>query len=241
MHPILNLGIGGCPGDPPASGDVNKSFDIDWVRVWQSAGPTQSNFVGGSGNQNWDAAANWDSGAPQFAGRAARFGNVSSGAGATLDWSNSNAVGNLVFRGEDSHTVGWGDDHLLIATGRSASPAIVQADPSVATQGTQTIGGRLELHENTRVRNATANALTSTGEVFGDGALTLESGKMRFTNGVHNRGGVGTFTQTGESVDVQPCSARTRAAAALTRSAAARLVSTISSYRSAAPASAPST
>jgi len=49
MYLILNLGIGGWPGDPPANEDVNKSFDIDWLRVWMTHDAAQSDYIGPAG------------------------------------------------------------------------------------------------------------------------------------------------------------------------------------------------
>ena len=204
MYLILNLGIGGWPGDPPAGEDVNKSFDVDWVRVWQAADPAQSSYVGpAGGNQNWDAAANWTNGAPKLASTTAFFGNLAGGNSVTLDWVDNKTVRGLTFRTGSNYRVGWADDLLTLSTwdnGPAADALIdVQVDPTAATQGTQTIASRVELHSNARVKNATANALTFSGDVHGGGSLTLDSGRTVFNGAVLHRGGthvVGTADAT---------------------------------------------
>jgi autotransporter-associated beta strand protein len=194
MYLILNHGIGGWPGDPPANEDVNKSFDIDWVRVWQAAGPAQTNYVGAALTQQWDTDSNWSAGSPQLASTTAFFGNLTSGSTAILDWTDTRTVGGLLFRSGSNYRLGSTDDHLVLSAwgGGSATEALidVQLDTSKTTQGRYIIGSRLELHDNARVRNATANVLSFFSDVHGDGSLTLDSGQTSFTGTVYNGGGM---------------------------------------------------
>lgn len=144
MYLILNLGIGGWPGDPPAGEDVNKSFDVDWVRVWQARDSAQSNYVGPAGYQNWDNNANWSNGAPKLASTTAVFGNLTGGTSGTLDWVDTKTIRGLTFRTGSSYRIGFSDDLLTLSTwdsGTTASEALidVQVDPRAATQGTQAI------------------------------------------------------------------------------------------------------
>jgi autotransporter-associated beta strand protein len=195
MYLILNLGVGGWPGDPPAGENVNKSFDIDWVRVWQTSDPAQSTYVGPAGSQNWDVAAHWTSGAPKLSSTTAVFGNLAGGTSATLDWADDKTVRGLMFRTNSSYRIGFADDLLTLSNWDTSASTIpealidVQVAPGAAAQGTQTIASRVELHSNTRVKNATANVLTFLGDVHGDGGLTLDSGKTRFNGAVFHRGG----------------------------------------------------
>ena len=195
MYLILNLGVGGWPGDPPPGENVNKSFDIDWVRVWQTSDAAQSTYVGPAGSQNWDVPANWTSGAPKLASTAAVFGNLTGGTSATLDWVDTKTVRGLTFRTGSSYRIGFADDQLVLSawdSGSTSAPEAlidVQVASGVAAQGTQTIASRVELHDNTRVRNATTNVLTFLGDVHGDGALTLDSGRTRFSGAAFHRGG----------------------------------------------------
>jgi autotransporter-associated beta strand protein len=194
MYLILNLGIGGWPGDPPAGEDVNKSFDVDWVRVWQAADPAQSNYIGGAGYQNWDVNSSWSNGAPKLASTTAFFGNLAGGTEARLDWVDTKTVRGLTFRTRSNYRIGWEDDLLLLSTwgnGGSAAEAVinVQVDPTTSVQGRHTIAARLELHGNVRVKNATGNVLGFLGNVHGGGSLTLDSGRTSFGGAVHHGGG----------------------------------------------------
>ena len=195
MYLILNLGIGGWPGDPPPGENVNKSFDVDWVRVWQTPDAAQSNYVGPTGYQNWDDNAKWSNGAPKLASTTAVFGNLAGGTTATLDWVDAKTVRGLTFRTGSFYRVGFEDDLLVLSNwdSGSANPPEamidVQVDPTRAVQGTQTIASRLELHSNTRVKNATSNYLSFLGDVHGNGSLTLDSGKTSFGGSVLHRGG----------------------------------------------------
>jgi autotransporter-associated beta strand protein len=216
MYLLLNLGIGGWPGDPPAGEDVNKTFDIDWVRVWQAPDAAQSNYIGpAGGNQNWDDIAKWSSGAPKLASTTAFFGNLSGGTSVTLDWVDTKVVRGLTFRTGSSYRIGWADDLLMLSVWDSASTATesvidVQTDSGVTVQGTQAIASRVELNSDTRVKNATANALTFASDIHGRGALTLDSGRTTFNGAVLHRGGTyvvgsadATFTKIlGTSADV---------------------------------------
>jgi autotransporter-associated beta strand protein len=104
-------------------------------------------------------------------------------------------VRGLTFRTGSSYRIGFADDLLTLSswdTSASASPETlidIQVEPGVAPQGAQTIASRVELHSNTRVRNATTRALTFLGDVHGDGWLRLESGKTNFNGAVSHRGG----------------------------------------------------
>ena len=194
MYLILNLGIGGWPGDPPATEDVNKPFDIDWVRVWLNPDAAQSTYTGpAGGNQNWDNSANWTSGAPKLASTTAVFATLS-GPSVTLDWVDTKVVRGLTFRTGTQYRIGWADDLLMLSvfdSGSAATEALIDVQSAISevVRGDHTIASRVELHSDTRVKNATADTLTFLSDIHGRGALTLDSGKTTFNGAVLHRAG----------------------------------------------------
>jgi autotransporter-associated beta strand protein len=195
MYLILNLGIGGWPGDPPAGENVNKSFDVDWVRVWQAPDAPRSTYVGPGGYQNWDDNSKWSNGAPKLASTTAVFGPLASGTAATLDWVDTKTVRGLDFSTPASYRIGFEDDLLVFSNWDTTTATPADANVGVATHpgslvnGTHTIASRVELHSNTRVVNHTANTLTFLGDVHGGGSLTFQHGRTRFDGSVSHRGG----------------------------------------------------
>jgi autotransporter-associated beta strand protein len=185
MYLILNLGIGGWPGDPPAGENVNKSFDVDWVRVWQQTpAVTQSTWnKAASGNQNWDDPANWSGPAPDLSSQTAFFGTIATGA-TRLDWAGNKAVGAVTFQSATDYNVGWADDSLMLTNpgGRAYVNGYNQNG-----NGRMAISSRVELLSDTSVRNFLTTPITFNGLIIGTGELSAEHGKVILN-------GPGTFT-----------------------------------------------
>jgi beta-glucanase (GH16 family) len=99
MYLLLNLGVGGWPGDPPSWADISTPFKVDWVRVWQQPGTSclSSTWTKtGNGNQNWDDATSWSATAPGLGSQTAVFGNLGgSTTDVRLDWNHNKTIGTL--------------------------------------------------------------------------------------------------------------------------------------------------
>lgn len=191
MYLLLNLGVGGWPGDPPAGEDVSKPFQIDWVRVWQREGAGRTDWTpSGDGYKQWDDDANWTAGSAQLNTQSAYMGNANA-ASQQVDWNGTKSLGHLIFQSHVDYQIAYPDDQLMLSTLDGTNASIeVQYDPTQSHQGVQTVGARVQLAGNATVKNANAAALTFLGEVHGPGQLSLESGKTVFQSNVYNTGGV---------------------------------------------------
>ncbi len=191
MYLLLNLGVGGWPGDPPDWADVTVPFQTDWVRVWQRDGANRTDWTpAGDGYKQWDDDANWTAGSAQLNTQTAYMGNANA-ARQSIDWNGTKSLGHLVFQTHVDYTIAYPDDQLMLSTVDGSNASIeVQYDPTQSRQGVQTVGARVQLAGNTSVKNVNAAPLTFNGEVHGPGLLSLESGKTVFNANVYNTGGV---------------------------------------------------
>jgi beta-glucanase (GH16 family) len=176
MYLILNLGVGGWPGDPPGWEGMGPAFQTDWVRVWQQTpGTTQSNWTkAANGNQNWDDAANWSAGVPQLASQAAFLGPVNA-TDVRLDWAGNKVIGTLTFQAATNYDVGWPDDSLMLAAPLGQSRAYVNGYYQ-SGQGRMSISSRVELYSDVSVRNWLDNPITFNGAIIGTGEFSAEQG-----------------------------------------------------------------
>jgi autotransporter-associated beta strand protein len=182
MYLLLNLGVGGWPGDPPSWADLSPQFQIDWVRVWQQPGSAnmRSNFKhNGNGNQNWEVDANWDNLAPKLGTQEAFFGNQDAATtDVRLDWNGNKVVGAITLQSSINYTIGWANDSLELINkgGRAYINGYYQSG-----QGKMAIDSRLELYNNTSVRNYLNQAINLDGDIIGPGELSIENGKTVIT------------------------------------------------------------
>ena len=191
MYLLLNLGVGGWPGDPPDWADVTVPFQTDWVRVWQRDGANRTDWTpSGDGYKLWDDDANWTAGSAQLNTQTAYMGNANA-ARQSIDWNGTKSLGHLVFQTHVDYTIAYPDDQLMLSTNGGTNASIeVQYDPTQSRQGVQTVGARVQLAGDASVKNANPAPLTFNGEVHGPGLLSLESGKTVFNANVYNTGGV---------------------------------------------------
>ncbi len=180
MYLILNLAVGGWPGDPPSWASFPTSFQTDWVRVWQKPTATlRSTFTHtGNGNQNWDAAGNWNNGSPQVGAEEAFFGPLAGTTDVRLDWNigssgSSRTVGSLTFQSSTNYTIGWPNKSLMLADagGTSYINGYYQSG-----QGIMAISSRLELYNNTEIHNFLNNPISLNGDIVGTGQLSVMYG-----------------------------------------------------------------
>lgn len=175
MYLLLNLGVGGWPGNPPDWADLSPAFQIDWVRVWQHTGSTTSTWKkAGSGNQNWDDPANWTGDLPNLSTQTAFFGSAATGY-THIDWTGNKTIGSLTLQAATDYEIGWADDSLMLANpgGRAYVNGYYQSGP-----GHMSISSRIELYSDVSIRNYLANPITLNGLIIGTGELSTENGKV---------------------------------------------------------------
>jgi autotransporter-associated beta strand protein len=184
MYLIFNYAVGGWPGTPSltqwpaAHSDETK---IDWVRVYQK--PTTTGTIAYSGTAaagSWDTSARWSGGVPKFEDQVASFGS-NTNASLTLDWNQARTVGGLAFSSTTTaFTIGDASASLQFARS-SGTPTISLA---AANTKSQTIAARVELYETTTaITNDSPQALSLTGVIVGEGALTVDgTGTVIFAN-----------------------------------------------------------
>jgi autotransporter-associated beta strand protein/T5SS/PEP-CTERM-associated repeat protein len=175
MYLLLNLGVGGWPGDPPSWESLAAPYQADWVRVWQRTGTTQSTWKKvGSGNQNWDDAGNWTGDVPRLSTQTAFFGSAATGA-THIDWAGNKTIGQLTLQSATDYEIGWADDSLMMSNpgGRAYINGYNQSG-----QGHMSISSRIELYSDTSIRNYLANPITLNGLIIGTGELSTENGRV---------------------------------------------------------------
>jgi autotransporter-associated beta strand protein len=201
MYMILNQAVGGWPGDPPSNTPFPSNYEIDWVRVWQKrpAGASTTSTWNIAGGGSWDTAGNWSGIVPSIGDQTARFVRVGAAPTAQVDWSSSRCVGVINFEGAASgttaYTLGSGGGAAALELANTAGATIQALSTSAANQ---TINARVELYNNTTVRNdmTTGQLLAIQGSIIGNGALTIEgvgtvvfNGNNTFTGGTTIDGG----------------------------------------------------
>ncbi len=176
MYMLLNLAVGGWPGEPPSWASFPTSYQADWVRVWQLAPAQTTLHWKVAGNGSWDSGGSWSEGAsPQLWDQTAWFGVVNSPT-AQVTWAGSRTVGQIVFQSATNYTLGSndGNEGLLLASpsGRAYIDGYYQSG-----QGTGTINARLELYNNVSIQNWLNNPIVVNGNIIGTGELSIEDGK----------------------------------------------------------------
>lgn len=184
MYLILNYAVGGWPGTPSLAqwpAGASDQTKVDWVRVWQKPSVTGTvSFSGTATGGSWDTASRWNGGVPRFEDQIAAFG-ANTSAAVTLDWNQARTIGGLVFSSTTtSYTVGDAGASLQFARS-SGAPTISLA---LATTRPQTVASRIELYESsTGIVNESAQILSLTGTIVGEGALTVDgTGVVVFAN-----------------------------------------------------------
>ena len=199
MYMILNLAIGGWPGDPLPDATWPITYQVNWVRVWEK---TSSSFPSSvtwtkAGNGSWDDTTAWSTGSvPLLNTQTITFGSVAA-TNVTVDWTNSRTVGGLIFNSSVNYTLGSGDESLMLTsatpiTSEQPNSNTVLIDASNSTAGLNVINSRLELYNNVTLRSS-SKPLVITGGINGLGALRIESGLV-VLNGAASYSGATTVT-----------------------------------------------
>jgi fibronectin-binding autotransporter adhesin len=196
MYLLLDMGVGGWPGEPASGAAFPATMETDWVRVWQHpAGATTNNYIA-TVSGNWDTTGNWSNGsagAPNISTQAAAFTGVGSNP-ITVSWTGTRTVNGLTFSSPTAYTIGGttatGDVNGVV-TGSGAGIMITSADgvaggaesiyltQTAAATGGTTINARLEVPDSTLnliVANASAAQLKLNGDLIGTGNVQLSSG-----------------------------------------------------------------
>jgi autotransporter-associated beta strand protein len=182
MYLILDYSVGGWPGTPSTSqwaSGASDTFQVDWVRVWQQTSNMVSNWSHtGDGNFNWDTSGYWSNGVPDLSRHTAHFGQVSA-TNVRLDWNGLKTVGGLEFQGGVNYNIGWSSDSLMLHDSRDTQTHRTYIDLLAGgSEGTNAISSRLELYDNTTIRNYMSTVFSLNGNIIGPGELRMESGKV---------------------------------------------------------------
>lgn len=184
MYLILNLAVGGWPGEPPATANFPATLQADWVRVWQRPPSAMTSTWAHAGSGSWDTDANWGAGAPKLGSMTAVFGTVAA-ANVRLDWTGSKTIGGLIFQSNTNYVIGGAGESLMLASQTGQSYIDVQGGT-----GSQSIGSRIELYNNVSIRNYTTVPFTLASGVIGTGLLSLEAGPINLNGALSSTGDV---------------------------------------------------
>jgi autotransporter-associated beta strand protein len=179
MYLLLDYSVGGWAGKPSTSqwaSGASDTFQVDWVRVWQQTSDKVSNWThDGDGNFNWDTSSYWSDGIPRLSRHTAHFGNVNA-TNVRLDWDGLKTVGGIEFEGGVNYNIGWADDSLMLHNSRDTRTYIDLLTGS--GEGTNAISCRLELYDDTTIRNYMSTVFSLNGNIIGQKELRIESGKV---------------------------------------------------------------
>ena len=120
MYMIINLAVGGWPGDPLADATWPITYQVNWVRVWEKTGSFPSTAAWTkAGSGSWDDATAWSTASvPLLNTQTVTLGSVAA-TNVTVDWTNSHTVGGLILNSSVNYTLGSGNESLMLT---SSSP-----------------------------------------------------------------------------------------------------------------------
>ena len=192
MYLLLDLAIGGWPGNPPSWANFPTTMQVQNVNVWQlppSSNMTM-NWISAAPNAQWNSGSSWQNGAiPNLGSESAIFGPTNS-ANTNVQWNDFLTVGQLIFQGgTTNYTLGeQGTSGLMLAD--DAGTAVIEANRSQGQSDVVSLAAELDLYNNTNVINNMATAMHFDGNVYGLGALSIQGGAVDITSEVSNGGGI---------------------------------------------------
>jgi beta-glucanase (GH16 family) len=190
MYLLLDLAIGGWPGNPPSSAVFPTTMQIKNVNVWQlSPGTTTMNWTGTGATASWNSGASWQNGnIPTLGSETAVFGQTIS-TSTNVQWSNFQTVGNLTFNGgTTNYTLGLNTSGLMLAN--DSGTATITANAYQGRSNVISFASELELYNNTNIVNNMSNGIQIYGNIYGEGALGVQNGVIDVHSAVTNTGGV---------------------------------------------------
>lgn len=191
MYLLLDLAIGGWPGNPPSSAVFPTTMQIKNVNVWQlSPGTTTMNWTGTGATASWNSGASWQNGnIPTLGSETAVFGQTIS-TSTNVQWSNFQTVGNLTFNGgTTNYTLGQVNTTGLMLANDTGT-ATITANAYQGHSDSITLASELELYNNTNIVNNMSNAIQIYGNIYGAGALHLQNGGVDVHSAITNTGGI---------------------------------------------------
>ncbi len=191
MYLLLDLAIGGWPGNPPSWASFPTTMQVQDVNVWQLPSSTAMtmNFTG-SGTSSWDSAASWQNGSvPTLGSETAMFGQ-SSASNTNVQWSNFQTVGNVTFNGgTTNYTLGQANTSGLMLANDTGT-ATITANAYQGHSDAITLASELELYNNTNIVNNMSTAIQIYGNIYGGGALSIQNGGVDVHSAITNTGGI---------------------------------------------------
>ena len=191
MYLLLDLAVGGWPGNPPSWASFPTTMQVQDVNVWQLPSSTAMtmNFTG-SGTSSWNSAASWQNGnVPTLGSQTAVFGQSSASA-TNVQWSNFQTVGNLTFNGgTTNYTLGQVNTSGLMLANDTGT-ATITANAYQGHSDSVTLASELELYNNTNIVNNMSNAIQIYGNIYGEGALGVQNGGVDIHSAITNTGGI---------------------------------------------------
>lgn len=202
MYLLLDLAIGGWPGNPPSSASFPTTMQIQNVNVWQlpaSAAMTM-NWIGAAPSAQWNDASSWQNGViPVLGSQTAIFGQTGQ-PDTAVNWSDFITAGSLIFQGGTTgYTLGEkGLSGLMLAN--DTGTATIEANAYSGRDDDITINSELDLYNNTNVINNMATPIKIAGNIYGLGALNVQNGITDIGGVVTNTGGINV--DNGGSIDL---------------------------------------
>lgn len=192
MYLLLDLAVGGWPGNPPSWATFPTTMQIKNVNVWQlpSSSVMTMQWLDGVSSAQWNAASSWQNGLiPMLGSQTAVFGQTAA-SNTQVDWNNFITVGNLIFQnGSTSYQLGQtGTSGLMLAD--ESGTATIEAETVNGGTAPIAINSELELYNNTDVINRQSAPLIINGDIYGLGQLNLQGGAVNIGGVVTNTGGI---------------------------------------------------
>ena len=191
MYLLLDLAIGGWPGNPPSWASFPTTMQIKNVNVWQlSPGNMTMNWAGTGPTAAWNSGSSWQNGViPTLGSETAVFGQTGSSS-TNVQWSNFQTVGNLTFNGgTTNYTLGeLNTTGLMLAN--DTGTATITANSYQGHSDSISIASELELYNNTNIVNNMSNDVQIYGDIYGEGALSVQNGGIDVHSTITNAGGI---------------------------------------------------
>jgi autotransporter-associated beta strand protein len=191
MYLLLDLAVGGWPGNPPSWAAFPTTMQIKNVNVWQL--PSTSNMTmnwTGNGTASWNSGSSWQNGSiPTLGSESAVFGQTSASAN-QVQWNNFQTAGNLTFNGgTTNYSLGeLGTSGLMLAN--DTGTASITANAYQGHSDSISIASELDLYNSTNMVNNMSNAIQIYGNIYGEGALNIQNGGVDIHSAVTNTGGI---------------------------------------------------
>ena len=191
MYLLLDLAIGGWPGNPPSWASFPTTMQVKNVNVWQlSPSNMTMNWTGTGATASWNNGSSWQNGnIPTLGSETAVFGQTSSSS-TNVQWSNFQTVGNLTFNGgTTNYTLGQANTTGLMLANDTGTASIT-ANAYQGRSDVISIASELELYNNTNIVNNMSNAIQIYGNIYGAGALSVQNGGIDVHSAITNAGGI---------------------------------------------------